>query len=104
MPERLDRITVTTTAGPFELSWESRQALLAELRDFDSAAGIVKAFRDVGASRPVTLSESDRETLVELLDSWSVRVGRDQLPARIADLRDAITDDTSVLYKVKRIR
>lgn len=68
-----------------------------------SCVGIVAAFEDVGASSPVTLSEEDRVTLLELLDVWAGRVGREQLPARVADLRDAISDDTPVLYKVKHV-
>ena len=52
MPERLDWITVTTSNSPVRLSWDSRHELLDEIDHLDSAAGIVKAFTDVGASRP----------------------------------------------------
>lgn len=95
MPERLDRVVVTTSrrSGTVALPWTSREKLLAEIRHLDSAAGIVKAFGDVGATRPVTLTDEDRALLFELLEFWSARVGFEQLPVGIWDLRCAIADD-----------
>lgn len=74
MPERLDQVTVTTSRGSVSLPWASRDLLLGEIRHLESAAAIVKAFTDVGASRPVTLSKEDRARLFELLEAWSHRV------------------------------
>jgi hypothetical protein len=45
--------------------------LLAELDHLESAAGIVKAFGDVGTSRPVTLSNEERAILFEAIEAWS---------------------------------
>jgi len=53
VPERLDHVSVATSRDRVTLPWNSRDALLAEIRHLDSAAGIVKAFTDVGATRPV---------------------------------------------------
>jgi hypothetical protein len=75
MPERLDRISVTTSRGTVPLPWNSREALLAEIDHLASAAGIVKAFTDVGASRPVTLGDDDRALLLELLKALVAQGG-----------------------------
>jgi hypothetical protein len=93
MPARLDLVTVTTTRGPVSLSWASRGLLLDQIYHLDSATRIAKAFGDVGASRPVTLTEENRALLFELLDAWSSRVGVDGLPAGVWELRCAIADD-----------
>ena len=72
------------------LPCESRELLLAEIRHLDSAAGIVKAFTDVGASRPVTLSDEDSALLFELIEAWSRKVGVGTFPRGVWDLRCAI--------------
>ena len=59
VPEGIDRVTVGTRRSHVELPWASR-ALLAEIRHLESAAGIVKAFTDAGASRPVTPDDEQR--------------------------------------------
>lgn len=70
-----------------------RVELLGEIDHLGSAAGIVKAFTDVGASRPVTLSDADRALLFRMLEAWSHRVTVDELPAGVWDLRCALIDD-----------
>lgn len=92
MPERLDWITVTTSRGPVALHWDSREELLAEIDQLGYAAGIVKAFTDVGASRLAELSDADRELLLALIEAWSHKVGVDALPAGVWDLRCAIAE------------
>jgi hypothetical protein len=94
MPERIDHVTVATGRERVRLPWKSRDALLAELRHLDSAAGIRKAFEDVGATRPVTLSDADRALLYTAVEHWSHRLGSfEDLPAGVWDLRCAIADD-----------
>ena len=53
----------------------------------------VKAFTDVGATRPVTLNDEDRALLFELLEAWSYRVKIANLPAGVWDLRCSVADD-----------
>jgi len=70
MPERLDRVTVLTPNGEVFLSWEERQALLAQLERTPGAADIHATFDAVGASRPVELDAGQRNTLKNLLAEW----------------------------------
>jgi hypothetical protein len=47
----------------------------------------VQEFRDVGATRLVTLSDRDRGLLFELIELWSHRVTVDELPPGVWLLR-----------------
>jgi hypothetical protein len=93
MPERLDRVIVKYSRGEVILPWSSRDALLEEVRQLDSAAGVRRAFEAVGASAPVHLSRDDAGLIVEAVDVWMRNVGRDGLPAGVFDLRNALLDD-----------
>jgi hypothetical protein len=66
------------------------EQLLAEIRRVEAATGIVKAFTDVGAIRPVTFTDADRALLLELLQAWSRRV--EKLPPGVWDLRNALVE------------
>ena len=90
MTERLNTVTVITSRGSVSLSCESRQALLGEIDGLVAAAGIASAFTDVGASRPVEVSAADRVLLFDLLEAWSRRVGADEMPAGLWELRNAL--------------
>jgi hypothetical protein len=43
-----------------ERPWDSRAALLEEIRQLDSARPIIDAFEAVGVSRPVTLRQEQK--------------------------------------------
>lgn len=53
-----------------------------------------KAFRDVGATRPVKLSDEDAALLLDVLERWSERVNVDGLPAGVWGLRCLLADDS----------
>jgi hypothetical protein len=94
VPDRLNRVLVRYSRGTVELSWASRDALLAEIRHLDSAQGIRDAFEAVGAPRPVTLKRSDVVLLVQAIDVMMKDAGGpDRLPPGIYELRNALIDD-----------
>jgi hypothetical protein len=78
-----------------ELPRASRDTLLDRVRPLESeaAAGIVEAFENGGASRPVELTRRDEELLFELLEMWVRDVDRGNLPEGVWDLRCALIDD-----------
>jgi hypothetical protein len=91
---RLNRVVVTTPRGSIVLPWESRDALLDEIRHLDSARGVIDAFEKVGASRPVELERADVVLLVQAIDvMMSNAGGPERLPAGIFELRNALLDD-----------
>ena len=93
MPERLDRVAVSTPRGIIEIPWSSRDQLLHELRTLDNADAIRTAFEAVGASRPVPLSPADQQTLLTAIDTWASYVTVAQLPPGISELRSALADE-----------
>ena len=78
-----------------ELPLASRDTLLDRVRPLESeaAAGIVEAFENGGASRPVELTRRDEELLFELVEMWVRDVDRGNLPEGVWDLRCALIDD-----------
>jgi hypothetical protein len=93
MPERLDRVAISTKSGIVELPWASRDRLLHEIRNLDGADTIRHAFDAVGAARPVPLSDSDKALLVAAIDGWAASVTVDELPEGVWKLRSALADD-----------
>ena len=95
MPERLDRVHVQLARRrePFELPWDSRDKLLNEIRQRESAQPIVDAFENAGASRPVTFTLEQKAQLFDLLEAWANRVSISELPAVVWDLRCSLADD-----------
>jgi hypothetical protein len=93
MPERLDRVFVTTHRGAVELPWRSRDELLDHIRTLDSAKGICDAFAAVGASRLVTLTDADVGVLVDAINAWARNAGAQRLPSGVWGLRNALVDD-----------
>jgi hypothetical protein len=81
MPGRLDRVQVAVSRGAVTIPWDSRDALLAQLQEVPELQSIVTAFRAVGASRPVELTQAEKANLLTVLDAWSGRGER--LPAGI---------------------
>jgi hypothetical protein len=96
MPERLDHVSITVDRGgqanAVRLPWSSRDHLLSKLRTIEGADEIVKAFEDVGASRPVELSTDDKALLYRVLDDRAFTSGFDQLPSGFFELRNALSD------------
>ena len=93
MPERLDRVAITTTRATIELPWSSRDRLLHEIRNLDGADKIRIAFEAVGASRPVPLGRDDQVILCNAIESWAGSVTVDELPDGIWELRCALADE-----------
>jgi hypothetical protein len=93
MPERLDRVAITTTRATIELPWGSRDRLLHEIRNLDGADKIRTAFEAVGASQPVPLSRDDQLILYKAIDGWANSVTVDELPDGIWNLRCALADE-----------
>jgi len=71
MPERLDRVAITTTHATIVLPWSSRDRLLHEIRNLDGADAIRTAFDAVGASRPVPLGRDDQVLLYGAINAWA---------------------------------
>lgn len=86
-------VQLASQREPIELPWASRDALLYELRNLESATAIVEAFEDVGASRPVTLALEDKARLFEVLEAWANGVQVSELPEGVWDLRCVLADD-----------
>jgi hypothetical protein len=83
---RRDRVVV-------EIPWKSRDKLLNEIGGLDSTRDICRAFEAVGSRRAVELNVDQTVVLVTAIDAWTELVGRDNLPAGIFELRNALLDD-----------
>jgi hypothetical protein len=93
VPERLDRVAISTRSGTVELPWSSRDRLLHEIRNLDGADAIRHAFDAVGASRPVPLSLADTALLVEAIEGWARSVTVAELPEGVWRLRTALAGE-----------
>lgn len=95
MPERLDQVTIPLSRETIELPWDSRTALLEQIKHLESCRPIRDAFDAVGATRPVELTPEQKGTLIEIINHWStqVRGGYDSLPEGLGNLRHALHDD-----------
>jgi hypothetical protein len=93
MPERLDHVRIPLSRELIDLPWDSRSALLGELRHDAKARPTIDAFEAVGASRPVRLTREHKALLLDAINVWSTRVTVDGLPPGVWDLRNALDDD-----------
>jgi hypothetical protein len=93
VPARLDRVRIVCPQGIFAIPGRSRDALLDEIRDLDSATGIRDAFIADGASRPVTLDGGDAAVLSDVLGAWARKAGAQQLPPGLWELRNGLQAD-----------
>ncbi len=84
---------VTDRGGNVRLPWASRDVLLEQLRRTEGTEGITKAFEDVGASRPVTLTIEQKALLFRVLEDWSLASSYDRMAAGLFGLRNALSDD-----------
>lgn len=96
----IDRVRVALSGETVELSWESRQALLQECREFDWREGspiverlrtVADAFERAGTSRPVELGPEKR-TLRMVLQSLESS-GPDEMPSDLLALLNALEAD-----------
>jgi len=62
------RVRISLSRGQVVLPWDSRQALLGQMRHLDSAVPIIAAFEAVGVSRPVQLTIGDMNILIEVIE------------------------------------
>jgi hypothetical protein len=90
-----ERVRIALSRGDVVIPWESRQALLKEIRHLESAGPIVAAFEAVGISRPVTLTLEQKGELIELIEFWATqtRFGLKGLPEGTFEFRNALHDD-----------
>ena len=99
MPERLDHVSIAMDrrgeANDVRLPWQSREYLLRKLRTTDGAEGIVKAFEDVGTTRPVELTIEQKALLYRVLDDRSFTTGYHELPEGFFELRNALSDEVA---------
>ena len=88
MPERLDRVTIQLSRGPFTITWDQREELLQRATALGHRE-LRQRFDAVGASRPVELTSADREVMVEVLGHWVL----DEYSEPIVALRNAVLKD-----------
>ncbi len=89
---RIDRVTIDLNRGPVVIPWASREALLAECRKLDAMGPVIAEFRNGGTSRPIRLTDEARAGLLGVIVAWTDEA--DGLPEGIAELCDAIEDDS----------
>jgi hypothetical protein len=88
-------VRIACSRGEVSIPWESREALLLEIRHLDSAAPTVEAFSAVGVSRPVELTLEQKGLLIEVIEQWATQAdfGLEGLPEGMIDLCDALRED-----------
>ena len=98
-PEAPVRVTVELRRRDVMLPWDTRDALLAALRenprDDDGSAGeIRKAIEDIPATSPVLLTLEHKMYLLRVLGEWSDAAGGyDAMPPGLFELRNALMDE-----------
>jgi hypothetical protein len=94
MPDRLDRVQVTTRYRIVEISWTERDAILDELRTLESARSAVEAFKAVGASRPVQLDTEGKAAVVDAIRVIANNAGGyDKIEPELFELRNNLVDE-----------
>jgi hypothetical protein len=89
---RLDWVKVATGRGPVAIPWSMRELLIERLRKVKGSDEVIRAFRAVGATRPVELSDYGKSVLLEVLSALLDQADGDA-PAGVAELRSEILDD-----------
>lgn len=97
MSGRRENIRIATGEGDdsrnVALPPGSAEVLLERLRRADDAEGVCKAFENVGATRPVTLTIEQKALLLRVLEDWALTSSFDRMPAGLFGLRNALHDD-----------
>ena len=91
---RIDEVRISLRRGIVTIPWSSREALLDRFWNL-GMDDVVDAFRAVGTTAPVRLTESQKAGLVNVIDLWAGQMDGDygDLPEGINDLRYALHDD-----------
>jgi len=95
MPERLDHVRVQLLHGTVDLSWETRELLLAELGDSDEAAAVRRAFVGSGTTSAVSLTQPQKDWLAERITLWAERVDVAGVPDAVWQLRNLLLNDVA---------
>jgi hypothetical protein len=88
----IDWVRIRVGDEAIEISWQARQELLERLRQVPSAMSLTGLFERHGTSSLVIPAASELRLLRDMVWNWMEEVGRDQLPAGIPELRDALVD------------
>ena len=94
---RIEQVRIQLSTGdPVVISWDSRQALLAEMHLL-SMQPTRKAFHDVGTSEPVNLTPEQKGDVITVLESMAEDVaGSDvDLSDDLFELRNALRIDVA---------
>lgn len=93
MPERLDRVEIqlASVREPLAISWTAREEILSRLAPEQEP--IDHAFRAVGASNPVQLTNEEKAQLRVVLDEWMRDLNPEKLPDDVLDLWSALITD-----------
>ncbi len=92
----IHNVRVRTPSRMVSLPSESAQDFLARaLAAYPTVHPVVERFRAVGVSRAVELLDpNDRTFCLAVIEAWSAQIGADELPLGIAELRDALRDNS----------
>ena len=94
MRRSIDHVQISLGRETINLPWASREALLGQFKDLDWMRDVLRAFDNVGTSRPVQLTQDQKRDLLKVIVHWSNEEGGyDRLPEGIFDLRHALHDD-----------
>ena len=93
--QRTDEVRIELRRGIVSVPWSSRDALLEQLGSLDSMSEVHEAFRAVGTTQPVRLTDPQKLGLRNVITFWANQRGGsyDDLPEGIYDLRNALQDD-----------
>jgi len=98
-PEAPVRVTVELISRDVVLPWDTRDALLAALRehprgDDGLASELRKAVEDIPATSPVLLTLEHKMYLLRVLGEWADAAGGyDAMPSGLFELRNALMDE-----------
>jgi hypothetical protein len=88
----MNRVLVAVPGAEVVVPWESRDALLDELRRRDDAGEVIAAFEAAGATRPVELDVYSQVVVVETIRDMQRRP-EGGLPDGLRDLLAALVDE-----------
>ena len=93
--QRTDEVRIELRRGTVSIPWSSRDALLEQLGNLDSMSEVREAFRAVGTTQPVRLTDPQKLGLRNVITFWANQRGGsyDDLPEGIYELRNALQDD-----------
>ncbi len=91
----IHNVRVSTASKMVSMPWESAQDFAGRaLAAYPTVNPVVEQFRARGVSRPVELLDANDVTFaLAVCEAWAARVGEDELPPGIVELRDALRED-----------